>query len=69
MLSSFSGGELLPVQLTVNGTAIPLWDRYGNPVLGNQIKTRCVYRGFYGDSSPHIIVYNLPYKEKCKCVL
>lgn len=69
LCSGFSGGETLPVQVTVNGTAIPLLDRYGNPVLGAELKTRVNYRGFYGSSTPHVIIHNLPHIERCTCVL
>ena len=58
----------LPVQLTVNGVAVPLWNRFGNPVLGSDLKTRVNYKGFYGASTPHVISYTLPLtREGCSC--
>lgn len=69
LCSNFTGGATLPVQVLVNGTAIPLLNKYGNPVLGADLKQRVVYRGFYGASTPHVIINNLPMNVKCSCCL
>lgn len=59
-----AAGASLPVQVTVNGTAIPLWNKYGNPVLGSQL-TRRKYIGYYGSTTPHVIISNSP--TYCGC--
>lgn len=54
----------LPVQLTVNGTTVPLLDKYGNVVYSNTLKTRKIYKGYYGsETTAHVIALNTP----CDC--
>lgn len=55
----------LPVVLSINGTTVPLWNKYGNPIIGANLKTRFLYKGFYGDSTPHVILINTPYSCGC----
>lgn len=63
-------GAELPVQVTVNGTAVPLWNRYGNPVLGKELAARVNYLGAYGASTPHVISWTLPLPQRgCQCGL
>mgnify|MGYP003294393702 CR=1 FL=1 len=63
-------GQDLPVQVTVNGVAVPLWNRFGNPVIGSDLKTRVNYKGFYGVSTPHVISSSLPLPiQRCSCSL
>lgn len=58
-------GNNLAVQLTVNGAAVPLWDKYGNLVPGCGLTKGKVYRGFYGTGTAnHVISSSLP----CGCV-
>ena len=57
----------LPVVVTVNGTTVPLLNKFGNPVLGTDLKTRVIYRGYYGATTPHIIASNFPYTPACSC--
>lgn len=65
-----AAGAELPVQVTVNGTAVPLWNRYGNPVLGKDLRTRVNYCGFYGATTPHVISWTLPLPQKiCQCTM
>lgn len=55
----------VPVQLTLNGNPVPLWNRYGNPIYSNELRTRKVYRGYYGgEGTPHVIAANVP---NCCC--
>lgn len=61
-------GANLPVQVTVNGSTIPLWNKYGNPILGSQLTTGRKYNGYYGATTPHIIVYNTPLVCNCKVI-
>lgn len=61
------GGAALPVMLLVNGTPVCMLNKYGTPVIGANLKTRCVYRGYYvSDCSAHVIVYNTPLDENCR---
>lgn len=55
-----------PVQLTVNGTTVPLWNKYGNPVIGGDLTQGKLVTGFYGATNPHVIGTNIPCK--CGCV-
>ena len=55
-----STGLALPVLVTVNGSTIPLLNKYGNPITGVNLRTRKIYRGYYGASTPHVLVYNTP---------
>lgn len=48
-------GATLPVLVTVNGTTIPLVNKYGDSSVGSEVpKNRCVC-GYYGSTVPHII--------------
>lgn len=58
-----SSAASLPVVLTVNGVATALWDKYGNPVIGAQLRTKRLYKGYYGATTPHVIAYNFPNKQ------
>lgn len=55
-----------PVQVTVNGTAVPLWNKYGNPVLAGELTQYRLITGYYGATVPHVIATNLPCN--CGCV-
>lgn len=56
----------MPVQVTVNGTAVPLLDRYGNQVYATELRRRIVYRGYFGnETTPHVITYTNP--ARCSC--
>ena len=56
----------LPVQLTVNGATVPLLNKYGNVVYSNAIKTRKVYRGYFGsETTAHVIALNTPCDDCC----
>jgi hypothetical protein len=60
-------GATLPVLVTVNGTAIPLLNKYGNPVVGADLRVRRLYKGYYGATTPHVIIHNLPLYLGCGC--
>lgn len=63
-----SAGAELPVQVTVNGAAVPLWDRFGNPVLGKGLVARVNYMAAYGATSPHVITWTVPLPAGgCRC--
>lgn len=61
-----STGATLPVLVTVNGSTIPLLNKYGNPIIGSELKTRRIYRGYYGANTPHVLIYNTPI-NCCNC--
>lgn len=55
----------VPVQInvSVNGTvtAVPLLNRFGNQVYSNELRTRVVYKGYFGSVlTPHVIAHNTP---------
>lgn len=69
-----TGYTTLPVYITVNGTDVPVLNRYGDTMLGSQIVlntcggacTRYVYKGYYGTTaSAHVIFINAPRVTYC----
>ena len=54
------------VQVTVNGSAIPLWDKYGNPLTASELSSKRIYKGYYGSTTPHVII-NAPMTYNCGC--
>ena len=61
-------GATLPVLLTINGVATnALWNKYGNPVVGADLRTNRVYHGYYGATVPHVITRDLPMAYNCNC--
>lgn len=63
-----SGVEGLPVSLEINGTTVPLWNKFGNVVTGDKLKTRFRYRGYFGrDTDLHVIAINTP-STRCAMV-
>lgn len=58
-------GEPLPVQITINGTAVSLLNKYSLPILSNKVPRRA--KGAYvvpATGSPFVILFTTPY---CKC--
>lgn len=53
-------------QILVNGSGVPLWDKYGNPLTVSELRKGIVFQGYYGSTTPHIIV-NAPKKLGCNC--
>lgn len=51
--------------VTVNGTAIPVVDMWGYPVMTDRLRTRKVYRGRYivNSEGAHITLTNVPCGE------
>lgn len=62
-----AAGLTLPVNVTVNGALIPLLNKYGNPVLGADLSRCRVYKGYYGATTPHVILQNNPAHYYCNC--
>jgi len=54
--------------VTIGETAVPLWDKYGNPLTVSELKTGVVYRGYYGATSAHIIL-EAPKNLGCNCAV
>lgn len=55
--------EPLPFTITVNGTAVPLYNKYSLPIYTNRLKTRKPYWGSYvapSTGSPYVILWNTP---------
>lgn len=60
----------LRVLLTVNGVStVALWNKYGNPVTANELKQNQCYHGYYGATTPHVIVRSIPTQSRCNCGL
>lgn len=46
--------------VTINGTAVPIWDIYGLPITTDVLCTRKVYKGRYVNSdTPHVTLKNV----------
>lgn len=52
-------GATVPYTVTINGTAVPIWDRWGYPITSDRLCTRKCYVGRYIESdTPHITLVN-----------
>lgn len=71
-----TGSAEYPVYISINGSNYPLWDKYGNILLGKELVEsnrngiycpRLTYHGYFGlvDTDYHIIIHNLP--KGCGC--
>jgi hypothetical protein len=55
----------LPVLISVNGSTVPLLNKYGNPVYSNELRNRKPYYGYFGSqSTAHVISYSI---GDCNC--
>lgn len=55
-----------PVEVTVevNGTQVPLWNKYGDPILSSAIPREA--SGYYSETpTPHVILTNTPKTVVC----
>ena len=63
-----TAGLILPVQITLNGTAVPVYDKFGNILYGSEIRTNAVMKGYYGTNgsggTAHLQLVNYPF---CRC--
>lgn len=62
-----AGGEAFPVYVVINGANVPVYDKYGNKLLGVSIKTRRnlhAYFGTNGAAGAHLQLTKFPY---CEC--
>jgi hypothetical protein len=56
-------GEPVPFQVTVNGTNVPLLNKYSLPIYSNRLNMRKPYVGSYvvpEDGDPYVILWNTP---------
>lgn len=61
-----SSADALPVVITLNGVDTnAVWDKYGDPATGAEIKEKRCYRAWYGSTTPHIIVEKMPISKEC----
>ena len=45
--------------VTINGAAVPIWDRWGYPITTDRLCTRTCYKGRYIESAtPHVTLMN-----------
>lgn len=52
-------GEAVPYTITINGTAVPIIDRWGYPITTDRLCTRKGYVGRYIESdTPHLTLMN-----------
>lgn len=52
-------GEAVPYTITINGTAVPIVDRWGYPITTDRLCTRKGYVGRYIESdTPHLTLMN-----------
>ena len=52
--------------ITINGAAVPIWDRWGYPITTDVLRTRECYKGRYIESAtPHVTLMNVLSNEAC----
>lgn len=52
-------GAAVPYTVTINGTAVPIIDRWGYPITSDRLFTRKLYCGRYIESeTPHVTLMN-----------
>lgn len=62
--STPTNGQSLPVNILFNGANVPVLNKYGNIVYGNELTINTVLNGYYGDNTPHYLVVN---KRRHRC--
>lgn len=56
-------GAPLPYTITVNGGAVPLYNKYSLPIFTNRLRSRKRYYGAYvatDGATPYVILFNTP---------
>lgn len=60
-----SSGANLPVYITLNGSNIPVYDKFGNVLYGYGIRPYVILKGYYGNngsgSTAHFQIINYPF--------
>lgn len=63
--TSPTGATNVPVQVTLNGVAVPVYNKAGNILYGNELYDGEVLKGYYGTNgagnTAHFIAINVPY--------
>lgn len=55
--------------ITINGTAVPIWDKWGYPITTDRLCTRTCYKGRYIESAtPHLTLINALSNEAANAV-
>jgi len=62
-----STGAALPVYVVINGANVPVYDKYGNILLGVSIKTRRNLHAFYGTNGAAGAHLQLTKFPECSC--
>lgn len=58
--------DALPVLITLNGVATNVvWNKYGNPATGAEVREGRLYKAWYGATVPHVIVDRMPVSKEC----
>lgn len=53
--------------ITIGTTAVALWNKYGNPLTIRELKKCKVMKGYYGATTPHVILSDIPSNYGCGC--
>lgn len=56
-------GAPVETTITINGTAVPIWDIWGYPVTTDRLKSRCRYKGRYvipTGGTTHLTLTSIP---------
>lgn len=66
-----SGATNVPLTVTLNAAAVPVYDRYGNIIYGNQIQYGQLLAGYYGTNgsggTAHLQLVNFPHNCNTVC--
>lgn len=53
-------GAAVDYTITINGAAVPVWDKWGNPITTDRLNTRTLYKGRYIEgTTPHLTLINV----------
>lgn len=62
--ANVTSGFNLPVEVTLNGVSVPVYDKAGNVIYGSQLVYGMYLNGYYGTNGPaataHLSVMNVP---------
>jgi hypothetical protein len=60
-----AAGASLPVTITLNGTQVPVYDKFGNVLYGYGLRPYAIMKGYFGnngaDSTAHYQLINYPF--------
>lgn len=55
-----TAGQILPVNIVFNGANVPVLDKFGNVMYGNELYSGMILKGYFGDNEAHYLVINYP---------